>query len=80
MGGKIDLPLETPETYPLIQLEALELGLNSNRAKDLLNWAPFWSQKEAVTATTNWWKKTLFGHRDARQACLEDIAQVLPFS
>lgn len=79
-GKKINLPLETPETYPLIQLEALELGLNSSRANDLLNWAPFWSQNEAVTATITWWKKTLFGHRDARQACLEDIAQVLPFS
>jgi len=31
-----------------------------------------------VIATTIWWKKTLLGHRDAKMACLADIAQILP--
>ena len=77
-GAKINLHVETPETYSSMQLEALELGLNSSRANALLNWEPHWSQNDAVIATTIWWKKTLLGHRDAKRACLADIAQILP--
>lgn len=77
-GTSVNLPIEICETDNSTQLEALELGLNSSRAKELLNWKPHWSQYDAVTATTTWWKKTLLGHRDAERACLEDIAQILP--
>jgi CDP-glucose 4,6-dehydratase len=76
-GAKINLSAESPEIYNSIQLEALEIGLNSSLAKELLDWKPYWSQVDAVTATTTWWKKTLLGHRDAERACLEDITQIL---
>ena len=77
-GTKHNLHVETPEHHNSTQLEALELGLNSSRAGGMLNWKPYWSQNDAVIATTTWWKKTLLGHCDVERACLADIEQILP--
>ena len=77
-GAKVKIHIDTAENHNSLHLEALELGLDSTRASTLLNWKPYWSQHDAVIATTTWWKKTLLGHRDAERACLEDIAQILP--
>jgi CDP-glucose 4,6-dehydratase len=77
-GEIVNLHIEIPENDKLTQIEALELGLDSSRANTLLNWKPHWSQYDAVIATTTWWKKTFIGQCDVEQACLEDIAQILP--
>ena len=57
--------------------EAKSLGLNSRLAKDLLEWAPVWSQEVAVSRTVRWWAQTLIDNEDPLELCRGEIKDYL---
>lgn len=65
--------IETAESQGNDGMEAVELHLNSNLAKDLLGWRPMWNQSEAVVATVAWWDSVLNRSVSPEGACEADI-------
>lgn len=57
--------------------EAKSLGLNSNLAKDLLEWTPVWTQEVAVSRTVRWWAQTLIDNEDPLELCRREIKDYL---
>jgi CDP-glucose 4,6-dehydratase len=57
--------------------EAGTLGLDPSLAINSLKWQSFWSQEEAITSSIDWWVKVLKKQMHPKNACLEDIQQVL---
>ncbi len=60
-----------------VAMEALQLQLDSNFARETLDWRPTWSSKEAVIATVAWWDKVLNCGALPLDACADDIEKVL---
>jgi CDP-glucose 4,6-dehydratase len=61
----------------LSSLEAKFLELDSSRAKEVLGWAPLWSQHESVARTANWWGKVIDNSDAALTASNCDIMEFL---
>ena len=57
--------------------EARSLNLDSNFAKEHLNWNPQITQKEAVASTVNWWKRVSFRESTAIDECNQTITDYL---
>jgi CDP-glucose 4,6-dehydratase len=55
------------------KIEATALGLNSDAAKEKLNWTPLFSQEEAVRRTAQWWRRVLDEGMDPSTAVEMDI-------
>jgi CDP-glucose 4,6-dehydratase len=62
---------------PVNESEALILNLDSQKARDILHWSPFWSQEKAVVSTLNWWNEVLNKGVKSADACARDIEFVL---
>jgi CDP-glucose 4,6-dehydratase len=60
-----------------IQYESKLLDLNSNLAREELQWEPVWSQESAITSTINWWKKVLENNCTPGEATESDIRRFL---
>jgi CDP-glucose 4,6-dehydratase len=58
-------------------IEAVSLDLNSNYAKNSLEWQPCWSQREAVVSTVQWWDKVLNQGVAPAEACRDDVKRLL---
>ena len=56
-----------------MDLEAIELNLNSDQAARIISWSPNWNQEEAVRKTMKWWKDFFLFSADPSNRCLEDI-------
>lgn len=65
--------VETADSQGNEGMEAIELHLDSNFAKDLLGWQPMWDQSEAVVATVAWWDSVLNRSLSPEGACQSDI-------
>jgi CDP-glucose 4,6-dehydratase len=59
--------------------EAKSLGLNSKLAKDLLEWAPVWTQEAAVSRTVRWWAQTLIDNKNPLELCRGEIKDYLKY-
>lgn len=57
--------------------EAKSLELNSKLAKDLLEWAPVWTQEAAISRTVRWWAQTLIDNEDPLELCRGEIKDYL---
>jgi len=53
--------------------EAVELHLDSNAAREVLDWRPSWSQEESVIATVKWWERVINDSREPVDACASDM-------
>lgn len=58
-------------------LEAVTLELDSRQANKVLGWEPFFSQKDAIYSTMNWWKEMDQKNSTASKLCNEDISRAL---
>ena len=58
-------------------LEARFLELDSSRAKEVLGWAPIWSQHESIERTANWWGKVIDDNDTAFTASNCDVVEFL---
>ena len=70
------LTLNFPEGKGL-ELESINLDLDSTLAKSKIGWKPRWSQRQAIDKTAIWWQKVLFENETSRQACESDIEDFL---
>jgi CDP-glucose 4,6-dehydratase len=57
--------------------EARNLDLNSSLAGTTLNWRSKFTQETSIILTMLWWKKIINGSHSAKDACLQDIEQIL---
>ncbi len=57
--------------------EALNLHLNTNKSRDILNWNSKWDQIYSIELCFNWWTKVLNKEVSPKDACLEDIRKFL---
>jgi CDP-glucose 4,6-dehydratase len=60
-----------------VNIEATALDLNSDQAKNHLNWKPVWTQEKAVQKTFNWWKKYLTEKISPSELCIKDLQDFL---
>ena len=58
-------------------LESQTLNLNSNKAHKVLGWENIWSQEEAIVSTVDWWKLVTSKSLTAKEACLQNINELL---
>jgi nucleoside-diphosphate-sugar epimerase len=58
-------------------LEAKTLRIDSSNAERNLNWKNQISVLEAVTSTARWWESVLNQHLSAKEACINEIHQIL---
>ena len=58
-------------------LETKSLSLNSNRAKQKLNWHSNWTQEDSVLSTVEWWKTVTKKVLSPNEACMRDINELL---
>lgn len=58
-------------------LESRNLQLNTNKAINLLQWQPAWSQVEGISATFRWWERILLQGDSPGMAINEDIVFAL---
>lgn len=58
-------------------VEAENLDLNSNLARETLNWEPLWTQEEAIVATFEWWKSVFLNQAKPLELCKKEIEFVL---
>jgi CDP-glucose 4,6-dehydratase len=58
-------------------LETKSISLQSLKAKQKLNWNSRWTQEESIHSTVEWWKKVTNKSMSAREACLNDINELL---
>ena len=72
-SGSIKFDFQTQDA----SIEAINLDLDSKKARDELGWRPKWSQIDAAISTTNWWKKVSNGECSPEKACLIDIERAL---
>jgi CDP-glucose 4,6-dehydratase len=72
-SGSIKFDFQTQNSI----IEAVNLDLDSQKARSELGWKPKWSQIEAAVSTTNWWKKVSSGECSSEKACLIDIEMAL---
>jgi CDP-glucose 4,6-dehydratase len=59
------------------ELEAETLELDSKLARNKLGWVPFWSQKNAIIDTVNWWKDVINKTFTVEQRCKIEIQKLL---
>ncbi len=57
--------------------EAKSLALNSNYARETLNWESIWDQRAAINLTISWWSDYLKNRMSARERCALDIEKHL---
>jgi CDP-glucose 4,6-dehydratase len=65
------------ESQALVNSESHKLELDSNYAKDSLNWYPKFDQKSSIEHTLNWWINVLRNGEDPFIACKNDIDKYL---
>ena len=53
--------------------ESEKLQLNSNLAKELLNWSPRWTSHEAIQLSFRWWKEVIELNANPIALCKRDI-------
>lgn len=58
-------------------VETENLDLNSNLAREKLNWNSLWTQEEAIVATFEWWKAVLMNQAKPLELCKKEIEFVL---
>lgn len=56
--------------------EAKALQLDSSLARKTLNWAPVWSQEDAIRSTMQWWDSVLNMKIKPEDACQKDIERL----
>ena len=56
-------------------LESHDLGIDSNKAKNLLNWSPKWNQGEIFIQTLTWYKKVHLDEVEALDFSREQLNQ-----
>jgi CDP-glucose 4,6-dehydratase len=61
-------------TYPL---ENSNLELNSNLANTFLDWHAKMPQHRAIEETIKWWMEVLTSKKGAKEACIENIQEIL---
>jgi CDP-glucose 4,6-dehydratase len=54
-------------------LEAFTLNLDASKAKKELNWESFWTQRESIDRSFEWWQKVLNQRVSPLQACKEEV-------
>ena len=57
--------------------EARFLGLNTDKAKDLINWEPRWNFDESVKRTFSWYKNYYLSPNKIEKYCKEDLEHFL---
>ena len=65
-----------PNATTSAALENSHLNLHSGKAREVLNWAPQFSQQEAVLDTMHWWERIKAGE-DARYLATKTIREYL---
>ena len=65
-----------PNATTSAALENSHLNLHSGKAREVLNWAPQFSQEEAVLDTMHWWERIKAGE-DARYLATKTIREYL---
>lgn len=68
-----DEPIKLLPQLGEIKKESTVLNLNSDKARDTLNWQSIWSQKESVESTIEWWHKVSIQKQNVASACEADI-------
>jgi len=58
-------------------VEAENLDLNSNLAREKLNWNSLWTQEESIVVTFEWWKAVLMNQAKPLELCKKEIEFVL---
>lgn len=58
-------------------LESHLLDLNSNLAKERLDWIPAQDQIQAIKGTFDWWTNVIDNQKSAHEACLLDVANFI---
>lgn len=76
-GKEVNAIIDGPASSSQRSIEAVTLGLDSNRARLMLGWSPSWSQEEAVIASINWWKQILNEKSTVSSACQNDIDHLI---
>jgi CDP-glucose 4,6-dehydratase len=74
-GRETNIDLDSAGPQNVIEAECLDL--NADYAKSTLEWAPSWTQEEAVISTVQWWDKVLNQDMRPVDACLVDIKKIL---
>ena len=74
-GSKVDVNYR--DSSIVDSREADNLNLDSNFAKERLNWIPQISQADAVASTVNWWKRVSNNEATAADECNQAISQYL---
>jgi len=64
-------------TNPTENLEALTLMLNSGMAESILGVKPLYDSNQSLALTFGWWEKVLSMKYSPKQACLEDITNLM---
>jgi CDP-glucose 4,6-dehydratase len=57
--------------------EAINLNLNTDKSREVLNWNSQWDQICSIELSFNWWAKVLNHGVSPKEACLEDIRKFL---
>lgn len=57
-------------------MESVRLDLDSRKSKELLSWAPHFSQRESVLQTLEWWELVTEKQVTPYEACISDINSV----
>ena len=73
----IKTAIEFGEIDEFTPKEAMNLHLDSNLGRNLLDWKPKWNQTEAVVSTVSWWQKVLDGRLRAESGCQADISLLI---
>lgn len=71
--------VQFPEGSRDQNIESSSLDLDSNQARRLLGWKPFWDQYDAITSTIQWWDKVLNKSIDPVDASESDINFLLNY-
>jgi CDP-glucose 4,6-dehydratase len=61
----------------LNQLETASLSINSKKARKILKWKSIWKQEDAIISTVKWWQKTNAKEISHREACFNNIDELL---
>lgn len=72
-----DLQIQIGLNSKLKKMEATNLNLDSNLAKELLKWKTEWTQSESVHKTFQWWKKFTEEPKKVLNHCNEEIEEYL---
>jgi CDP-glucose 4,6-dehydratase len=62
---------ESSNNTSMEKVEAQALNLDSSRAMSILDWAPVWTQEEAVLETAYWWKDVVLNSKSPAYLCKE---------